>query len=334
MSIFGLTIQVSSCKTMADRCCWFPEDSTHGSQEPVRSIVLVESLLTLVCVGLMLLLHAVPGCKMAILNLFFLPVALAGFVLGRYRAGALAMFCAIGTSLMASLNLADLTLAISIPVVVSSIAIWGAVLGLSAILIGSIGDDRRRALGELHEAYVGVVEVLSRYLQGANPRLKERSARMAELAQQVAARMRLSVGEVDDIRVASLLYDIGHVEITTKVMRRAIDTLEGETASSQPSTFRGLDLMLSLGSVLRGAIPLLLCQNQGGSLAMTADAASVKIPLGAEIIRATRAYCNLVNSDIDKPNPSPAEAIHSLRNCGAITYDSHVLDVLESIEGR
>ena len=61
--------------------------------------------------------------------------------------------------------------------------------------------------------------------------------------------------------------------------------------------------MLSLGSVLRGAIPLLLCQNQGGSLAMTADAASVKIPLGAEIIRATRAYCNLVDSDTRQVGP-------------------------------
>ena len=67
---------------------------------------------------------------------------------------------------------------------------------------------------------------------------------------------------------------------------------------------------------------------------MTADAASVKIPLGAEIIRATRAYCSLVNSDIDKSGPNPAEAIHSLRNCVAITYSSRVLDVLESIEVR
>ena len=334
MSVFGLPVKASPCETLADRCCWLPENDANQSRDFLKSVTFVEILLSLTCLALMFMLHTMPAGKMAILNLFFLPVSLAGFALGRYRAGALALFCALGTSIVASLNLADFTLPVSIPVAVSSLAIWAAVLGLAAILIGSIGDDRKRALGELHEAYVGVVEVLSQYLQGANPRLKARSARMAELAQQVAARMRLSAGEIDDIRVASLLYDIGHVEITTKVMRRAIDTLEGETAPSQPSTFRGLDLMLSLGSVLRGAIPLLLCQNQSGSLAMTADAASVKIPLGAEIIRATRAYCSLLNSSIDKSGPNPAEAIHSLRNCGSIAYNPRVLDALESIEVR
>jgi len=259
---------------------------------------------------------------------------LAGFVLGRYRAGVLALFCALGTSIVASLNLIDFTWAISTPIAVLSLAVWAAVLGLAAILIGTLGDDRRRALDELHEAYVGVVEVLSQYLQGANPRVKARSIRMAELAQEVAVRMRLSPSDVDDIRVASLLYDIGRVEITTRVMRRAIDTLEGEMVPSQPSTFRGLDLMLSLGSVLRGAIPLLLCQNQGASSATTADAAPVNIPLGAEIIRATRAYCDLVGCGVDEPGSSPAEAIHSLRYESPIAYNPRVLDVLKSVAAR
>jgi hypothetical protein len=334
MSVFGLPIKASPCETLADRCCWIPDDDVQQSRGFLKSSTFVEILLSLICLALMFMLHTMPGGKMAILNLFFLPVALAGFVLGRYRAGALALFCALGASIVASMNLADFTLAISIPVAVSSLAIWGAVLGLSAIIIGSIGDDRKRALGELHEAYVGVVEVLSRYLQGANPRLKARSTRMAELAQQVAVRMRLSPSDVDDIRVASLLHDIGHVEITTRVMRRAIDTLEGEPAPSQPSTFRGLDLMLSLGSVLRGAIPLLLCQNQAGSSATTSGAASASVPLGADIIRATRAYCDLVNSDSDKSGPAPAEAIRSLRCCNSTAYNPRVLDVLESIEAH
>jgi hypothetical protein len=333
MSVFGLPVKASPCETLADRCCWISDDDVRESGEFLKSVMFVEILLSLVCLALMFMLNIIPGGKMAILNLFFLPVALAGFALGRYRAGALALFCALGTSIVASMNLGDFTLATSVPVAVASLAIWAAVLGLAAILIGSIGDDRKRALGELHEAYVGVVEVLSQYLQGANPRLKERSTRMAELAQQVAVRMRLSAGDIDDIRVASLLYDIGHVEITTKVMRRAIDTLEGDAVSTQPSTFHGLDLMMSLGSVLRGAIPLLLCQNQTGSMAMTADA-SVKIPLGAEIIRATRAYCHLIESNVDKSGPTHAEAIRSLRNSGATEYNSRVLDVLESIEVR
>lgn len=329
MSGVDVAFKKSSRNAMEGSGFWLPENPAHQSREFVKSSTFVEVSLSLVCLGLVVMLFAMPGSKMAVLNLFFLPIALAGFALGRYRAGVLALFCVLGTSIVASLNLADFTWAISTSVAVLSLAVWAAVLGLAAILIGTLGDDRKQALNELHEAYVGVVEVLSQYLQGANPRLRARSSRMAQLAQQVAVRMRLSPGDVDDIRVASLLYDIGRVEITTRVMRRAIDTLEGEAAPSQPSTFRGLDLMLSLGSVLRGAIPLLLCLNQGAST--VAGAAPVKIPLGAEIIRTTRAYCDLVDCDVDELGPSPAEAIHTLRYGSPIAHNPCVLDVLESV---
>ena len=45
------------------------------------------------------------------------------------------------------------------------LGVWGAVLGLSAILVGTLCDERAARINELHEAYVGVAEVLSRYMQ-------------------------------------------------------------------------------------------------------------------------------------------------------------------------
>ena len=86
---------------------------------------------------------------------------------------------------------------------------------------------------ELHEAYVGVVEVLSQYLQSAHPRLKAQSGRVAELSQAMAVALRLSPKEIDDIRVASLLYHVGSIEITTKVIRRAGETRERAVSTVQ-----------------------------------------------------------------------------------------------------
>jgi hypothetical protein len=295
-----------------------------------KASTFVEFSLGLVCIGLIAMVYVMPGYKMAILNLFFLPIALAGFSLGRYRAGVMALFCALGTSVVASMNLSNFTWAISPPVAVLSITIWAAVLGLSAIMIGTIGDDRKRALDELHEAYVGVLEVLSQYLQGANPRLRAKGACVAELAQRVAVQMRLPPSEVDDVRVASLLYDIGRVEITTRVMRRAIDTLEGDSPQ-QSSTFRGMDLMMSLGPVLRGAIPLLLSQNQGAAATASNP---VNAPQGAEIIRVARAYFGMVGFPGEPSRVSVPEAIQSLRDCTTTNYDPQVVEALEIVVAR
>ena len=68
-------------------------------------------------------------------------------------------------------------------------------------------------------------EVLSRYLKSADPAMKDRSKRVSELSQEVARHMRLSDREVDDVRIASLLQDIDNIEITAKVIHRAVGDL-------------------------------------------------------------------------------------------------------------
>ena len=132
---------------------------------------------------------------MVVLNLFYLPVVLAGFCLGRYRAGVLALFSVVGVLVVATLDLGAFNSPGSPLAIGLSLLVWAAVLGLTTLLVGTLSDERSAKLVELHEAYVGVVEVLSRYLQSANPQLKARSQRIAELCQRVATEMRLSPRE-------------------------------------------------------------------------------------------------------------------------------------------
>jgi hypothetical protein len=208
-------------------------------------------MLSVICVALTCTLYMMNGYKMVILNLFFLPVVLAGLFLGRYRAGILALLCVLCASVATILRLNDLTMGTSPLIIAMAVAVWGAVLGLAALLVGTLSDDRAAKLKELHEAYVGVIEVLSQYLQSANPGLCAQSTRVAELSQDLAAEMNLSPHQIDDICVASLLYDMGNIEITTRVIRKAVDNFEDQMPETTQHTFHGMDLMLSLGSVLR-----------------------------------------------------------------------------------
>ena len=306
------------------------------NRELIKEKRVLEIMLIIICVGLACLLYVMQGYKMVILNLFFLPVALGGFYLGRYRAGVMALFCVVAATAVTALHLADMSGATSPLVVALAVTVWAAVLGLTALLVGTLSDDRSVKLKELHEAYVGVVEVLSQYLQSAHPNLKARSVRVAELSQQVAAAMKLSPGEIDDVRVAALLYDMGNIEVTTKVIRRAVGTFEDETTRTEQSTFQGMDLMLSLGSVLSGAVPLLLNQDDGApELHTTGQPESPpEIPIGASIIRTVRAYCALSENIVGAPRLVSAEVIGRLRRDRAAGYDADVLAALERIVAR
>ena len=72
----------------------------------------LEIMLSLICVALTCMLYMIHGYKMVILNLFFLPVVLAGFYLGRYRAGIMALFSVLCASVATILRLNDLMLAL------------------------------------------------------------------------------------------------------------------------------------------------------------------------------------------------------------------------------
>jgi HD-GYP domain-containing protein (c-di-GMP phosphodiesterase class II) len=174
-----------------------------------KSTYAFEIMLLIVILGMTMLFAQMGPHKMVALNLFYVPIILSGFYLGRTAAGVLALFCALAVTI-ASILVPTGFMAYDTPLMIGLVlTIWAAVLGLTAALVGTLCDERARTVMDLHRAYVGVVEVLSKYLQGANPHAKARSIRVAELSQLVAEELKLSQKEIDDIRVAAVLEPAG-----------------------------------------------------------------------------------------------------------------------------
>ncbi|MFO0839141.1 MAG: hypothetical protein U1D55_11535 [Phycisphaerae bacterium] len=279
--------------------------------ESRKNRVIFEGMLVVVVLGMATLFHRLGAHAMVGLNLFFLPVILSGYFLGRSAAGVLALLCALAVAIAASLGGARYAAYDSPLMVGLALSIWAAVLGLIAILMGTLCDERMRTVRDLQRAYVGVVEVLSKYLQSANPRVKDRSTRVAELSQAIAQEMKLSRRQVDDIRVAALLRDLESVEVTTQIASRAVNVLE---SSSRKHTFLGTDLVHSLGSVLEGALPLLVSQDELANSSVDSNQQHhTSPPLGVEIIAAARAFDELMNGNPTGERRTSATAIRELR---------------------
>lgn len=291
---------------------------------------MLEIALTIIVLSLTCLLYKTVGFKMVVLNLFYLPVVLAGFFLGRYRAGVLALLGVVTASVVIAYDFSNFA-AITSPLVIGmSLAIWGSVLGLTALLVGTLCDERDTHMLEAHEAHVGVVEVLSRYLQSANPRLQIRSRRVAALSEKVAEKMRLSAREIDDIRVAALLLDMESIEITARVIKKAVGELE-DVPTEHQRTFHGTELVESLGNVLTGAFPLLLKQHDNeGEFDGQVD---VDEPFGSRIIRTVRAY-DVLRSDVWGGNGDPLDAIEELESDLETAHHPAVLHALRDVVSK
>lgn len=296
----------------------------------------LELMLIVVTIGMTYMAYRMGTYKMVVLNLFFLPIVLSGYYLGRTSAGVLALFCTLAVTLVITLDPSGFS-AYKSPVMIGlAITVWASIMGLTAILVGTLCDERSARVHELHEAYVGVVEVLFKYLQSANPKVKARSIRIAELCQQVAEEMKLSRAQTDDIRVGALLFDLGNVEITTKMINKAINTLESTPGANDKNTFLGADLVHALGSVLHGAVPLLI--NQGDIMqdvyAMDEEIGKTEMPLGADIIRAVRKYEALVYDGNNKIKRPAIDVIKEIKNDTADHIDEDILEALERVSQK
>jgi hypothetical protein len=284
----------------------------------------LEIMLVLVTAAISCLLYHTEAMKIVVLNLFYLPIVLAGFFLGRYRAGVLALLAVVTATIVICMDFSNFGTMNSPVAIALCVTLWGSVLGLTALLVGTLCDDRDARRVEAHEAQVGVIEVLSRYLQSANPALESRAKRVAALSEQVARKMRLSAKEIDDIRVAALLMDMENIEITARVIKKAVGALEDDTLKQR--TFHGTELVQSLGTVLTGAFPLLLNTSE--------DAAAAEghtVPFGARIIRTVRAYETMEADPWQHGDKSPEAFIVELQSGIDVDHHPAVLHALRLV---
>ena len=101
-----------------------------------------EIMLLIVILGMTALFAQMGPHKLAALNLFYVPIVLCGFYLGRTSAGILALFCALSVTIattLAPVGLAAYNTPVGIGLVLT---IWAAVLGLAAILVGTLCDQQ------------------------------------------------------------------------------------------------------------------------------------------------------------------------------------------------
>jgi K+-sensing histidine kinase KdpD len=204
----------------------------------------LEILLVLITLALACVLYAIERSQAVVLNLFFLPVVLAAFFLGTYRAGVLALFAVIAASSVIMCDLAGFSFVQSPVSIALSMIVWGAVLGLTAILVGTLSEERTQRSAAADEAQLGLIEVLAGCLRGGE--VQARSRRLQRLAGEVARRMQLDPADMDALRRAAVLQELEHAMHHHPLVRDAVQRLQARLpeaageGSSQTSRARGI----------------------------------------------------------------------------------------------
>lgn len=269
--------------------------------------------------------------KLIAMNVFFLPTVAAAYFLGARSGGLTALFALLIVAIYAVVAPQRFVFEATPRIIVFDLLIWGSFLGLSALAVGTLSDQRRQQVRELQDAYIGTLEVLAKYLESADLYTKSHSVRVAELSALIAEEMGLSTQEIATIRAGALLHDIGKTDVSVDLVQRASELTgsDDESDAFRMTGGAGAALVQSLGEVLQDAVLVVRYHHHyyGGREGQPGPAGE-HIPLGARIVAVADAYDSIVTDRTYRQGRSPAQAVAEIQAFGGTQFDPDVVNAL------
>ncbi len=264
--------------------------------------------------------------KISFLNFYYLPVLLAGYYIGKRHAIAtslasvflIALFFLIWPDYMSETG--------SFRDTVVDLSVWAFFLILAGYLIGTLYEQKEKKVDQLKLAYVGILEILSKYLESYDRYTKGHSVRVAKLATEIAISLHLPRNTIENIRVAGLLHDIGKVDVSIDLIQKSAELTHSEKDLINEHSNKGADLLGLVGNVLQEAIPLVQAHHYS-----YLDPEVGEVPMGARIIAVADSYDALVTDRPYRAAVPTWQAIAEIQNESGKKFDPVVVDAFKQV---
>ncbi len=192
--------------------------------------------------------------------------------------------------------------------------------------------DRER--DRLERLSVATLEALVNALEAKDPYLRGHSARIADLAAAVAAEMRLSDNQVEMIRIAGRLHDIGKIGIRESIMAKQGPLSDEEFAEVRAHADIGSQILAPLDH-LHDVIACVRSHHERFDGTGYPDGlAGNRIPIGARIIGAAEVYDALTTARPYQERMEPAEAVSRMQDLVGTVLDPKVHEALVEVVTR
>lgn len=270
--------------------------------------------------------------KTLLLNFYFLPVVFASYYLGK-RLGVLSAFLSILAVIMCAIIFRTHFFPQNQEFRgIFFLSSWGGFLLLTSYAVGGLYDQKERRMEELQKAYVGILEILSKYIETKDGYTKGHSIRVSEYAKAIAISMELPRHEVENVRVAGLLHDIGKIEISSEVIQKAASLTPQEKDMMDSHSERGGVILSKVGEVLQEVVPIVIAHHRYfESAAGSSEEALNAIPLGARIVAVADAFDAITSDRPYRKGKPPWEALQEIVGQTGKQFDPQVVGAFRRV---
>jgi len=149
---------------------------------------------------------------------------------------------------------------------------------------------------------------------------------------ETAIAMELPRSQVDNIRAAGLLHDIGKIEISADVLGKAAALTSEEKALMDSHAVKGGYLLSSVGSVLKEVVPIVIAHHKYFMDTIEGSEKDThKIPIGARIVAVADAFDAMVTDRPYRKGMQPWNALEELIAKSGKQFDPEVVSAFKRV---
>lgn len=167
-----------------------------------------ERVFILLLVAAMLGIHYVVEQKFAFLSFYYLPLILAGFYGGRRFAVASGTFVVLLVFFFQAVEGLGMAEGFALDTLMTLVP-WAGFLILTGYVVGGLAEQRAARLHDVKNAYLATLELLTFHIESAERHQQGHSKRVSDLAVAIAKELELSDQDIEDLRIAALLHEVG-----------------------------------------------------------------------------------------------------------------------------
>ncbi len=253
--------------------------------------------------------YLITGQRM-ILGFYTLPTLFSAYFFGKRHATLTAFASALLIGLLAHFNPRWFTVVANAHAGQDrwfDLVAWAGILVITGYTMGMLHDKHNARLHELRGTYHGLLLILRQFIS-KDKYTENHCYRVSVYAAKIASYLRTSPQQIEDIRAAALLHDIGKLDVSRELLYKAAKLTEDEFRQVRAHIHMGGTILEPAAGPLRRVIPIILAHHDKFDGSGKSTVSGEQIPLEARIISVADVYDALTSDRPYRKAMSPFDA--------------------------